>query len=66
MANCTKIKYPNRWAATQALHAITLKNAQSALKSPVAIHGCQSCQALHLTSQKPRGTRSRGWNALVG
>ncbi len=27
MANCTKIKYPNPWAATHAFQAIALKNS---------------------------------------
>lgn len=65
MANCTKIKYPNRWAATCAVRAIAFKNAHSESKYPVAIHPCEPCRAWHLTSQKQRGKKSRNWNALV-
>ncbi|MCU1525959.1 MAG: hypothetical protein JWO18_2853 [Microbacteriaceae bacterium] len=65
MANCTKIKYPNRWVATHALQAIALKNAHCESKYPVAIHPCELCHAWHLTSQKQHGKKSRKWNVLV-
>ena len=64
MANCTKIKHPNRWAAVHALKVIALKDGQIRPKVPVAIYPCGLCHAWHLTSQKQHG-KSRKWNVLT-
>lgn len=64
MADCTKIKYPNPWAATHALRFLAQKYAARALKVPVAIYPCGACRTWHLTSKAQRG-KSRKWNVSV-
>lgn len=64
MANCTKNKHPNQWAAAQALRAIATSYGPSKPKVPVAVYPCASCHAWHLTSQRQYG-KSRKWNVLA-
>ena len=61
MANCTKIKYTSPQAATLAMMAIVLRDAERRPKVPVAVYPCEKCHAWHLTSKKQSG-KPRWWN----
>ena len=64
MADCTKIRYPSPWAASNALNAIVRKNAHRKPKVPVAIYPCAQCRAWHLTSHRQHG-KAQKWNVRV-
>jgi len=64
MADCIKARYPNRWAASQALHAIRGKVEPGAGKVPKALYPCQKCGCWHLTSKKLSG-QPRRWEVLA-
>lgn len=65
MTDCTKIKYPNRPAAIQAMKAIVAATTTERQKIPRSIYPCSRCMAWHLTSQEPKGKRARRWNAAL-
>jgi len=53
VAGCTKIQYPNRWAAACALRSIRKREGSRGRKLPVRIYRCPECRGWwHLTSRR--------------
>jgi hypothetical protein len=59
MEHCSKVCYPNRGAALNAMRAIQRKKSANGLKSPQGAYLCAACRRWHLTS-KP-GIQTPPW-----
>jgi hypothetical protein len=59
MSECSKIHYPSRGSAVNAMRAIRRRYAKRGLTGPSGTYLCGSCQCWHLTSKT--GVQTPPW-----